>query len=148
VPNVKGWSIVLKRLFDTKKIQIYVTGSSAKLLSKKIMTTLRSRSLFLEILPYSYVEYLKAHNQELPSKPFGQKALDYHRSYLLNYFHSGEFPGIQLMPQNGKLETLQSYLETVIFRDVIERHQISNISLLKKDSNYNRALLKPAFEEL
>ena len=35
------------------------------------------------------------------------------------------------MPLNEKLETLQNYVETVIFRDVIERHQISNIPLLK-----------------
>ena len=77
------------------------------------------------------MEYLTAHHQEPPSKPFGQKALDYHRSYLLDYFRSGGFPGIQFMIQNEKLETLQSYVETVIFRDVIERHQISNTSLMK-----------------
>ena len=35
------------------------------------------------------------------------------------------------MPANEHLETLQNYVETVIFRDVIERHQISNVALLK-----------------
>lgn len=131
VQNVEGWPLVLRRILDTKNIQIYVTGSSAKLLSKEIATSLRGRSLSIEILPYSYLEYLTAHHLELPSKPFGQKMLDHQRSYLLDYFRVGGFPGIQSMPPNEQLETLQNYVETVIFRDVIERHQISNVALLK-----------------
>jgi len=131
VQNVDGWPLVLRRLLDTKKIQIYVTGSSAKLLSKEIATSLRGRSLAIEILPYSYSEYLDAHNLEHPKKPFGQQMLDHQRSYLLDYFRVGGFPGIQAMPPNEQLSSLQNYVETVIFRDVVERHQISNIALLK-----------------
>jgi predicted AAA+ superfamily ATPase len=131
VQNVEGWALVLRRMLDTKNIQIYVTGSSAKLLSKEIATSLRGRSLSIEILPFSYLEYLTTHGWELPSKPFGQKALDYHQSYLLKYFYTGGFPGIQFLPSNEQLETLQSYVETVIFRDVIERYQISNALLMK-----------------
>ena len=131
IQNIEGWPLVLRRILDTKNIKIHVTGSSAKLLSKEIATVLRGRSLSIEIFPYSYLEYLTAHRQELPSKPFGQKALDYHRRYLLEYFRSGGFPGIQFMPQNEKLEALQSYVESVIFRDVVDRYQISNIALMK-----------------
>jgi predicted AAA+ superfamily ATPase len=131
VQNVEGWPLVLRRVLDTKNIQIYVTGSSAKLLSKEIATSLRGRSLSIEILPYNYLEYLTAHRQKPPSKPFGQRALDDHRSYLLKYFRTGGFPGVQSMPANEQLETLQNYVETVVFRDIIERYQISNISLMK-----------------
>ncbi len=131
VQNVEGWPLVLRRIMDTKNIQIYVTGSSAKLLSKEIASSLRGRSLSIEIFPYSYLEYLTAHHFDLPSKPFGQKMLDHHRSYLLDYFRIGGFPAVQSMPPNEQLETLQNYVETVIFRDVIERHQISNVALLK-----------------
>ena len=136
VQNVEGWALVLRRMLDTKNIQIYVTGSSAKLLSKEIATSLRGRSLSIEILPYSYLEYLTSHRKEHPSKPFGQKALDYQRNYLLKYFRTGGFPGVQFMAPNEHLETLQSYAETVIFRDVIERYQISNISLMKYFINF------------
>ncbi len=131
VQNVERWALVLRRILDTKNIQIYVTGSSAKLLSKEIATSLRGRSLSIEILPYSYLEFLTSQGQDLPSKPFGQKALDIHRSYLLKYFQTGGFPGVQSMLPNERLETLQSYVETVVFRDVIERHQIANTALMK-----------------
>ncbi len=131
VQNVDEWPLVLRRILDTKNIKIYVTGSSAKLLSKEIATSLPGRSLSIEIFPYNYLEYLSAHHLNPPLKPFGQKALDYHRNYLLEYFRSGGFPGIQLMPQNERLEALQGYVETVIFRDIIKRYQISNITLMQ-----------------
>jgi len=131
VQNINKWHLVLRRIQDTKNIQIYITGSSAKLLSKEIATSLRGRSLSIEILPYNYLEYLTAHNLNYPSKPFGQKILDHQRSYLLDYFHIGGFPGIQSMPPNEQLDTLQNYVETVIFRDIIERYQITNVALMK-----------------
>ncbi|MFI5333879.1 MAG: ATP-binding protein [Chlamydiales bacterium] len=131
VQNIEQWALVLRRILDTKNVQIYVTGSSAKLLSKEIATSLRGRSLAIEILPYSYSEYLAAHHLEIPSKPQGRKSLDFHRSYLLDYFRMGGFPGIQSLTPNEQLETLQNYVETVIFKDIVERHQISNVPLLK-----------------
>jgi hypothetical protein len=131
VQNVEGWPLVLRRILDTKNIQIYVTGSSAKLLSKEIATSLRGRALAIEISPYSYLEYLTAHHREFPSKPFGKKTFDHQREYLLDFFHIGGFPGVQVIPPNEQLETLQNYVETVIFRDIVERHQINNVALLR-----------------
>lgn len=136
VQNVEGWPLVVRRILDTKNIQIYVTGSSSKLLSKEIATSLRGRSLAIEIFPYSYSEYLATHHLPLPSKPFGKKMLDHHRSYLLDYFRIGGFPGIQSMLQNEQLEALQNYVETVVFRDIIERYKISNVALLKYFINF------------
>ena len=131
VQNIEGWPLVLRRILDSKNCQIYVTGSSAKLLSKEIATSLRGRSLAVEIFPYSYHEYLAAHHLEAPTKPLGQKKLDFQRKYLLDYFRMGGFPGIQTVPTNEQVETLQNYVETVIFRDIVERHQIGNVTLLK-----------------
>ncbi|CCB89147.1 ATP-binding protein [Simkania negevensis] len=139
VQNIEGWPLVLRRLSDTKNLQIYVTGSSAKLLSKEIATSLRGRSLSIEIFPYSYLEYLDAHEIPPPSKPYGKKCMDHHRKHLLEYFQIGGFPGVQKLVSNLHLETLQNYVETVIFRDIIERHQITNIPLLKY---FTQSLLK------
>jgi hypothetical protein len=116
---------------DTKNVQLYVTGSSAKLLSKEIATSLRGRSLTTEISPYSYPEYLRAHELEQPSGSMGSRGLDRQRSHLLHYFQVGGFPAVQALPSNERLETLQNYVEVVIFRDIIERYQITNVELLK-----------------
>ncbi len=131
VQNVDDWSVVLRRLLDTKKIQIYVTGSSSKLLSKEIATSLRGRSIAIEILPYNYTEFLCAHALPPPEKPVGRRMLDHQRKFLLDYFSMGGFPGVQEMLPTVRLEMLQSYVETVIFRDIVERHHITNVTLLK-----------------
>lgn len=131
VQNVEGWPLVIRRLLDTKDMDIYITGSSAKLLSKEIATSLRGRSLAIEIQPYSFQEYLSSQDIPLPSKPFGRKVLDQYRVHLLDFFQKGGFPGIQALPLHERLETLQNYVEVVVFRDVVERHKVSNIKLLK-----------------
>jgi predicted AAA+ superfamily ATPase len=101
------------------------------LLSKEIATSLRGRSLAIEIYPYDYLEFLQANHFKAPSKPFGKKSLDTHRGHLLQFFRVGGFPGIQIMSTHEQLEMLQNYVETVIFRDIVERYQIENVALLR-----------------
>ncbi len=131
VQTVEVWPLVLRRLLDTKQVEIYVTGSSAKLLSSEIAASLRERSFSIEILPYSYEEFLLANRLEKPEKLLGKKTLDYQRAALQSYLRIGGFPGIQEKSLSQRLEALQAYVETVIFRDMVERHLISNVALLK-----------------
>ena len=51
IQNVEGWPMVVRRFHDTKNVELFLTGSSAKLLSKEIATSLRGRSLAVEIWP-------------------------------------------------------------------------------------------------
>src|SRR4029077_4278782 len=60
IQNVENWPLVIRRLHDTKNAEIFLTGSSSKLLSKEIATSLRGRSLATEIFPYSFDEFLRA----------------------------------------------------------------------------------------
>ncbi|MCE5317132.1 MAG: AAA family ATPase [Parachlamydia sp.] len=59
IHNVDGWALVIRRYLNTKNVRIYLSGSSAKLLSTEIATSLRGRSLSLEVWPYSFAEYLR-----------------------------------------------------------------------------------------
>jgi hypothetical protein len=61
VQNVEGWPLVIRRFFDSKNVQIYLTGSSAKLLSKEISTSLRGRSISVDVWPFSFFEFLYSH---------------------------------------------------------------------------------------
>lgn len=131
VQNVEGWPLVVRRLLDTKNMDIYITGSSAKLLSKEIATSLRGRSLSIEIQPYNFQEYLDSNGIIMPPKPFGKKVLDQYQAHLLEFFQKGGFPGIQGVSSHERLEILQNYVEVVVFRDIVERHKVSNIKLLK-----------------
>lgn len=131
IQNVEGWSLVIRRFFDTKKVQIYLSGSSAKLLSKEIATELRGRSIAIEIWPFSFNEYLLANPILLEGKLLGQREKDILLKALLNYLNEGGFPEIVLLSNLDRRQVLQDYVELVIMRDIIERHHVKNISVIK-----------------
>jgi len=131
VQNIPDWHLVVRRYFDSKKVQLYITGSSAKLLSTDIHTRLRGRSLSLEIWPYSFSEYLSTLNIIHNTKIIGQATVDKLQQHLLHYFSVGGFPAVQSMAQHEWRETLQGYVDTVILKDIIERHKVENTVVLK-----------------
>tara|TARA_B100000989_G_scaffold289271_2_gene260894 strand:+ start:9280 stop:10539 length:1260 start_codon:yes stop_codon:yes gene_type:complete len=141
VQNVPDWHLVVRRFFDSKNVQLYLTGSSAKLLSKEIASSLRGRSLATEIWPYDFSEFLSANDRTLPNKPLSKRDYDFLQENLLNYFILGGFPGVQDLIEREWRATLQTYVDTVILRDIIERYNVSNIKLLKYLTN---TLLKNA----
>lgn len=131
VQNVDDWPIVVRRFLDSKKIRIYLTGSSSKLLSKEIATSLRGRAFAKEIWPYSFSEYLTAHEYEPVPRVLGKKDQDIYSGYLADYLLKGGFPAVQNLKTEERRVILQDYVDTVVFRDIIERHHITNISLIK-----------------
>lgn len=131
VQNVENWALVIRRIFDTKKVQVFLSGSSAKLLSKEIATELRGRSIATEIWPLSFKEYLNVHDAVIQTDLFAQKTHDLLFHYLKNYMATGGFPEIQNLSIGDSRQILQDYVELVIMKDIIERHNITNISLIK-----------------
>jgi predicted AAA+ superfamily ATPase len=129
IQNVPNWPKVIRRFFDTKRVSIYLTGSSAKLLSKEIATSLRGRSLSTEIWPFSFTEFLLSKKIEY-SVPMGKKTYDGFVKLLEIYLHIGGFPEVISVTSDTKNRILQDYVNAVIMRDIIERYNISNIILI------------------
>lgn len=132
IQNVPGWERFVRRLIDTEKVRIILTGSSAKLLSREISTTLRGRSISTEIFPFSFHESLIYEGIPIdPSPRPGAKQ----RALLQNRFRSfqlkGGFPEVQEVDDVLRIRILQEYVDVVILRDVVERHQIGNIQPLR-----------------
>ena len=61
IQRIDQWEIFIRRLLDTENVHVFLTGSSSKLLSTEIATSLRGRSLSMEIFPFSFGEFLKYH---------------------------------------------------------------------------------------
>ncbi len=131
IQNVMNWPIVIRRLHDTKNAEIFLTGSSAKLLSKEIATSLRGRSLAVEIWPYSFNEYIRAKKISIDRTIYGKKTEDNLTKIFNNYLSEGGFPEIIYFSQDIKQKTLQEYFDVAIYRDIIERHNIKNPNLIK-----------------
>ncbi|HED19683.1 MAG TPA: ATP-binding protein [Gammaproteobacteria bacterium] len=132
VQNISGWEVWLRRLVDTERVQIAVTGSSAKLLSREIATALRGRSLSTEMFPFSFREALAHEEIEGSSAPRpGARKRALLENRLRRYLLNGGFPEVQTVSDNHRIRILQEYVDVVILRDIVERYQVSNILPLR-----------------
>jgi len=130
VQEIPGWEKFVRRLHESISKNIFVTGSNARLLSKEIATSLRGRTISYEVYPFSFKEYLLYQNIN-PTKrnTIREKALI--RKKLDNYLHEGGYP--DTIGKNSYLQVriLRSYLDVMIYRDIIERYRISNPEVLR-----------------
>jgi uncharacterized protein len=130
---VPGWETFIRRVLDTEKVEIFVSGSSARMLSREVATALRGRATETVIFPFSFREYLRHHHTEIPAHPnFIAKALRSRLARAFNdYLEAGGFPEAQHLSPADRIILLQSYVDTCIFRDVVERHGITNVTALR-----------------
>ncbi|AKB34458.1 ATPase [Methanosarcina siciliae HI350] len=56
--NVPGWEVYVRRLYDRGDLKLFLTGSSSKMLSKELATSLRGRTLSFYLYPLDFLEYL------------------------------------------------------------------------------------------
>lgn len=133
IQRIDQWEMFIRRLLDTENLQVYITGSSSKLLSMEIATSLRGRSLVIEMFPLSFSEYLIYNDifENVPEK-FGAKTSSKLRKAVKDYMAVGGFPEVQGLDRSLSIEVLQGYIDSVILKDVIERHKVSNVLVLKK----------------
>jgi hypothetical protein len=130
---VPEWERFARRVLDTENLSLVVSGSSAKMLSREIHTSLRGRGMETIIHPFGFREFLR-HRAEEPEKPpeywtAAQRSLVEHR--FRDFLTEGGFPETQSLPSHLRIELLQGYVDTVLFRDVIERHELSQVAALR-----------------
>lgn len=131
IQSVDGWPLVVRRLHDSKNVEIFLTGSSAKLLSKEIATNLRGRSVAIEIWPYSFSEFIRAKNSVIDRNLYDMKTKDKLTQLFHHYLSEGGFPEVISFQADIRQKTLQEYIDIVIYRDILERHNIKNPTLIK-----------------
>lgn len=131
---VPGWEGFVRRVMDSEKIDIVVSGSSAKLLSREIATALRGRAMETLVHPFSFREFLRHRNAEPEGDPsFLTKAKrSTVEKQFAGFLTTGGFPEAQSLAAEDRLPLLQGYVDSVILRDVIERHGITNVIALRR----------------
>jgi len=132
VQNVKGWEKFCRRAVERENINVYVSGSSSKMMPFEIHTELRGRSWSIEVFPFSFKEYLRAKNVDVSDKSFVYTAkMALIKNYLIDYINWGGFPEIAFLESEfEKKKLIGEYLSAMFFRDLVERYKITNITLL------------------
>lgn len=124
IQNVEGWEPFVERLLRNKKNRVYLTGSSSKMLSTEIATSMRGRNLAYEIFPFSFRE--KA-NQCYPNITYFDSKIRIKLNKIFrDFLFRGGFPEVQNMDSQTLTRILQEYYHTVLYRDIIERHNSSS----------------------
>jgi predicted AAA+ superfamily ATPase len=126
---VENWEIFIRRLHDTENCQIYLCGSSSKLLSSEIASSLRGRSISYEIFPLSFKEFLRFKNIDNNYYSSANYALI--RNVLNTYLFQGGFPELIYENEDKHKLILQEYVDLIIYKDLIERYGITNRNLVK-----------------
>ncbi len=133
VQCVSGWERYIRRILDSESIDVFFSGSSARLLSREIATSMRGRSLATVIYPYSFREFLIARGELPPERPdrFEKGIRSYLRNRLHHYLVEGGFPESLGLADRDRNLLLQEYVNSVMYRDIIERYHVSNTTVLR-----------------
>jgi len=131
---IDGWEKFVRHFMDSENVQIFISGSSAKMLSREIASAMRGRSIEAIIYPYSFREFLKSRNINVPTSlnRVNKQLRSLMENQLLKYLLEGGFPEAQGLSISDRYLLLQGYVNTVIFRDIVDRFKVTNIVVLKK----------------
>lgn len=129
VQAVPGWERYVRRVYDTEDIQVFVTGSSSELLDRELAPALRGRSVFFEVFPLSFREYLCF---------TGIKPQQYSRQSESKVIHAleaytqwGGLPELVLAEPAMRTLILQEYVSLLFYKDLVERFDIRNEPILR-----------------
>jgi hypothetical protein len=125
IQAVPGWEPFVDRLMRTEKCEVYLTGSSAQMLSKEIATQMRGRALSWEIFPFSFREFLDWKGIESGSTLSTKKRLIVQKAFE-EYWETGGFPEVAGLGRDLRIKTHQEYFHAILFRDLVERHDVSH----------------------
>ena len=106
---------ILRNYDGNKNLNIFITGSNSKFLSKDVETEFRGRGHIIRIHPLSYKEY------------YDYISTKKRKTALRDYATYGGMPGIfQFKTDTEKTEELSNYFNNVYINDIVERYHIEN----------------------
>lgn len=136
IHRIPMWSAWARRINDSKKAVLFISGSTSKLSADDIPRELRGRSYPLRIYPLTFSEFLAFRNIKIDLQHI--ELSDERLSELLHYFREYvEFGGmpeiVRIEGRHRKTLLAHEYLKTIINRDICDQFDIDN---------------KPALEDL
>ncbi len=120
VQEIEGFEKVLRGLYNKNNFDIYCTGSNAKMFSGELATQLSGRQIVFHIGSLSFNEFCSFHKLLL------------NNDTIFKYIKYGGLPFLIHLPdiENIRFEYLNNIYSTILFRDIVNRHQIRDTRFL------------------
>jgi uncharacterized protein len=122
IQNILDWEVFVNSYSQdfTRDYEIFITGSNSNLLSGDLATLLSGRYVEFEIFPFSYIETAAFKNQDIGKDSFSE------------YLQTGGLPEMfELSKEDYQRNYIESLKNTIILRDIAERHNIKDLILLE-----------------
>lgn len=133
IQEVRGWERPIRRLHESGRAQIYLTGSNAFLLSSDLATYLSGRYIEIPVYPLSFKEYCDF------VEHFGKHQASNRADLLDVYLRFGGMPGLFAstdFTEEAVSRELEAIHDTVLLNDVAKRFGIRDIALMEKLLRY------------
>ena len=135
IQNVSQWEISINGYFKLSNVDIYITGSNSKLLSKELATFLTGRYISIEMYPFSFNEFIDF-KEELNQKAFFENEFNTDiENYFDEYISYGGLP-VTIDTKNHKEITLKDLYSSILLHDIVERYEIRNIGLFSRITKF------------
>ncbi|HQF56001.1 MAG TPA: ATP-binding protein [Fibrobacteria bacterium] len=130
VQMIEGWEQALAALL-AERFEIVVTGSNAKLLSSDLATLLAGRHVELPVWPLGFAEFLELRRRN------ASEQLDRDTEFA-RFLRYGGLPALHHFQWDHEVvgHYLRTVFDSVLFRDVIQRHNIRNTALLERVARF------------
>lgn len=119
IQEVEGFERIVNGLNKKPNVDVYITGSNSKFLSREINTIFRGRTDEVSLLPFTFKEFCQ-----------GRTETD--NELWKEYYTYGGLPALRKMPTaEQKTAYLQRLWKKTYLDDVVERHNVENRDALE-----------------
>ena len=126
IQEMEGWEKAVNAFLIDFGIDIYITGSNAKLLSGELATYLGGRYVEFKIYPFSFKEVCEIQKD---------KGMDTDvQMTFKNYLRMGGMPFIyeSNIDEDSQKKYLSDIFDSVVLKDIVGRNKVRNVDLLKR----------------
>lgn len=121
---VKGWELFVLRVYKSYSKNVYVTGSTAQMLSGEMSSALRGWPDEYTEYPLSFREFIAF--KGIKANRYTEEGAALMANMFKSYLLTGGFPQAVLANvETERVKLLQAYFNTMLFRDMIEHYNIS-----------------------
>ncbi len=127
IQEIKNFERVVRSLAAQEKVDLWITGSNADMLSGELATRLSGRYVDIPVYSLDFQEFCSFHN--MPGD----------MTSLQRFLRFGGLPFLIHIGLEDEIvyEYLRNIIDTVVYKDVISRYQIRNVRFLNDLLTYS-----------
>ena len=128
IQEVAAWETCINSLRVKSNIDIYVTGSNAKMLLGEYATLLAGRYIEIRMYPFSFQEFQTA--KKIKKPPLKMSSNEIFRQYLTQ----GGMPFLAntALNENDSKQYLRDIYASVVIKDIMKRNSFRDVDLLDR----------------